>query len=92
MAETTWVDGVNGAVASSEVLMTANTVINIYSVSQNDVLRLQKKGPDAALYPHVIDGSPRIGNTNSSFILLTPGTYKIVGTTTSPIYITYEAL
>ena len=49
MAETTWVDGVNGAVASSEVLMTANTVINIYSVSQNDVLRLQKKGPDAAL-------------------------------------------
>jgi len=92
MSETTWVDGVNGTVASTEVLMTANTAINIYSVSQNDKLYLQKKGPDTVMYPHVVDGSPRIGNTNSSFILLTPGTYKVVGTTTSPVYITYEAL
>jgi len=92
MSETTWINGVNGTVASTEVSMTANTVINIYSVSQNDKLYLQKKGPDTVLYPHVVDGSPRIGNTNSSFILLTPGTYKIVGTTTSPVYITYEAL
>jgi len=92
MSETTWIDGVAGAVESTAVLMTANTVINLYSVTHEDILRLLKQGPDSTYYPHVVDGTPRIGNINSSFILLTPGTYKIVGTSASPVYVTYEAL
>lgn len=92
MAETTWVNGITGSIESTEILHAANTAINTYGYSKGDELTIQKKGPDAKFYVHTMDGSASIGGRNSSVILLTPGTYRIVGVSKNPLYVTYEVI
>ena len=93
MSEETCVNGVSGAVNSSEILMVANTAINIYGWKIGDDLNLKKKNPvDGKLYPHKVNGSSKIGFQDSSFILTTPGTYVIDGNVKGPIFITYEVI
>jgi hypothetical protein len=92
MSETPWVDNVTGNVFSSEILLPSNTAVNIYGHSIGSELHLEKKGPDDKFYGHKINSSSRIGNNDSSFIIIAPGTYRIVGIVGKPIYITYEIL
>jgi len=93
MSEQTWVNNISGAVASSEVLLEANTAINIYGWTVGDDLTLKKKNPiNNKLYVHKVNGSAKIGVTDSSILLITPGTYKIEGAAKGPIFITYETI
>jgi len=92
MAETPWVNGVVGDIDSSEILHAANTAVNVYGYSVGDILTLQKKAPDSKFYPHKVSGSAVIGARDSSFIILTPGIYRIVGVSKKLVHITWEAI
>lgn len=92
MAETTWVNGVVGKIDSTEQIFAANTAINLYNASIDMSVSLLKKGPNGIFYPSSTNGSPKLQKRDSSFVLATGGTYKIVGTSSIPLYITFEAL
>lgn len=92
MAETTWVNGVTGSILSTEILHAANTAINVYGYTVGDDLTIQKKGPNGKFYPHKMKGDSKIGGINSSAIILTPGTYRIIGNSKNALYITYEVI
>lgn len=91
MAETPWVSNITGALDTSEQTFTGPTAINIYGAEPSDDFSIFKRRPGGNLYPHRSDGS-NIGYKNTSFVLNVPGIYKITGTVTGPVYITFEAV